>query len=366
MRAWVRMIVRPWAVALLLALVVTAPVRAQEQAPAVRVAAGILPPFVIKEGDQLTGFSIDLWNEIATRLKLTTNYQDMHDAGTLLASLRSKTVDVIVSGLFYSSERDREFDFSYPIMEAGLQVMVRDEGGGAVPTPLKDVFNLLFSRSALVWLGVAVIIVILPAHLLWLLDRGNEDGASPARGYFPGIFHALNWAITALVSQVQTLPHQWLARIIGLVWMFAGVVFIALYTAELTATLTVEQIRGAINGPGDLPGKKVATIKESTAASYLRGIKAEVQEYPTAEEMYQALLDRKADAVLLGAAGLRYYASHDGTGRVKVVGPEFNRNDVGFVFQLGDPLRRRVSSVIVAMREDGTYQKYYEKWFGSE
>jgi len=39
---------------------------------------------------------------------------------------------------------------------------------------------------------------------------------------------------------------------------------------------------------------------------------------------------------------------------------------VGFVFQIGDPLRRRVSSVLVAMREDGTYQKYYEKWFGSE
>ena len=40
-----------------------------------------------------------------------------------------------VSGIFYSTERDREFDFSYPILEAGLQVMVRDEGRAAVPTP---------------------------------------------------------------------------------------------------------------------------------------------------------------------------------------------------------------------------------------
>ena len=49
-----------------------------------------------------------------------------------------------------------------------------------------------------------------------------------------------------------------------------------------------------------------------------------------------------------------------------MVGPEFNRNDIGFLFQLGDPLRRRVSSVIVALREDGTYQKIYEKWLGNE
>jgi polar amino acid transport system substrate-binding protein len=235
-----------------------------------------------------------------------------------------------------------------------------------VPTPLKDVFNLLFSRSAVIWLGVALLIIIVPAHVIWLLDRGNEYGASPSKGYFPGILHAMTWATTALVSQVQTLPSQWLARIVGLLWMFAGVVFIALYTAELTATLTVEQIRGAINGPGDLPGKRVAALAQSPAASYLRGINAEVQEFPAPEALYQALLDGKVDAILWSAPPLRYYAVHDGVGRVKMVGPEFNRNDAGFLFQLGDPLRRRVSSVIVALHEDGTYEKIYGRWFGSE
>ena len=93
-----------------------------------------------------------------------------------------------------------------------------------------------------------VFIVIIPAHLLWLLDRGNDEGASPSRSYFPGIFQALTFATTALVSQVQTLPRQWLARIIGLLWMLGGVVFIALYTAQLTATLTVEQIQWILPG----------------------------------------------------------------------------------------------------------------------
>jgi len=35
-----------------------------------------------------------------------------------------------------------------------------------------------------------------------------------------------------------------LARVIALPWMFAGVVFVAMYTAQLTTTLTVRQIRG--------------------------------------------------------------------------------------------------------------------------
>jgi ABC-type amino acid transport substrate-binding protein len=63
----------------------------------------------------------------------------------------------------------------------------------------------------------------------------------------------------------------------------------------------------------------------------------------TAANTHQALLDGKVDAVLFGKPGLRYYAARDGAGRVKMVGPEFNRNDVGFLFELGDTLRRRVS-----------------------
>jgi polar amino acid transport system substrate-binding protein len=76
--------------------------------------------------------------------------------------------------------------------------------------------------------------------------------------------------VVSLVSQVQGLPGDWFARLLALVWMFAGVVFVAFYTAQLTATLTVQKIQGAIGGPGDLPGKQIATIAGSTAADYLR------------------------------------------------------------------------------------------------
>ena len=148
--------------------------------------------------------------------------------------------------------------------------------------------------------------------------------------------------------------------------MFVGVVIIALYTAQLTATLTVEQIRGAINGPGDLPGKRAAVLANSTAAKYLREIRAEVMEFQTADEMFAALLDKRADAVLWTAPVLRYYATHGGAGRAKVVGPEFNKQDMGFVFQLGSPLRRQVNSALIALHEDGAYQRIHEKWFGSE
>jgi polar amino acid transport system substrate-binding protein len=82
--------------------------------------------------------------------------------------------------------------------------------------------------------------------------------------------------------------------------------------------------------------------------------------------MYQALLDNKVDAVVFNAPVLLDYAAHQGNGRAKTVGPQFNTAPAAMVFQLGSPLRRRVSSALIALRENGTYEQLYTKWFGIE
>jgi polar amino acid transport system substrate-binding protein len=340
---------------------------AQNGPATLRVAAFLVPPAVMKKGDQLTGFSIELWEEIAARLKVKSSYELFPDPDSCVESVRLDKADICVSGVFYTTVRDKVIDYTYPILNAGQRVMVRaqDAGNGGQMRPLRDFLSLLFSQSAVIWLICALIIVLIPAHVIWLLDRRNEDGVIPERNYFPGIFHSMLWAITALVTQVQSLPKNWFARIFGAIWLFAGVVFVSLYTAQLTTLLTVEQIRGNINGPGDLPGKRVGTV-HSTSEIYLRNIRADVQVFPSVDEMYQALLDGRVDAVVLGAPVLTYYAQHEGQGRVKLVGAEVEKNDVGFIVHLGSPLRKQVSNQLLELHEDGAYQRIYEKWFGTE
>ena len=100
------------------------------------------------------------------------------------------------------------------------------------------------------------------------------------------------WVSRAEADQKKSIEEYWLARAITLLWMFTGVVFVALYTAQLTATLTVRQIRGPINGPEDLPGKTVGTIKGTVSARYLREHNATVVELQHVEDMYHATLAR--------------------------------------------------------------------------
>jgi polar amino acid transport system substrate-binding protein len=320
---------------------------------------------VIERQGQLSGFSIDLWNKIAERLQVKTTYQIAPDVRALLEEIRSGKADAGISAISITSAREKEFDFSQPMLNAGLQIMVRGKGESAGSNPLRDLLGLLFSKAILLWLGIALLMIIIPAHLVWWLEREYKDGIIPTRNYFPGIFYAMFWAAGTLATQADQMPRQWLARVIAVLWMFTAVVFVAFYTAQLAATLTVRQIRADISGPDDLPGKRVATTGGSTAAALVRELGAQLKEVSFIDEAFQALLDNEVDAVVFDAPVLLYYAANSGKGRVQMVGSIFRKEDYGIVFQPNNPLRRQVNNVLLVLREDGTYQQLYDKWFGS-
>src|SRR5262249_39941979 len=156
------------------------------------------------------------------------------------------------------------FDFTQPMFESGLQIMVRGRGGGESSNPIKGLIALLLSPMMLEWLGVVLLFILVPAHIVWFVERRQEQGIVPTEKYFPGIFHAAWWAAGTLATQADAMPRNPVARVLAVIWMFTGVVFVAYFTAQVTASLTVQQLKGAIHGPDDLPGKRVATTTGST------------------------------------------------------------------------------------------------------
>ncbi len=331
-----------------------------------RAVAGVFPPFVMQEDGKLTGFSIDLWNAVAARMERPTTIALVPDTASAFDALRSGQADVVVTGHIYTPERDREFDFTYSIMNAGQQVMVRAGGHGPMDVPLRTFLDLLFSRPALLWFASAFLLVLVPAHVLLLV--GNRDGTLfPHEGsYFHRLYHALAWSTEILIGQVPSRPQDKAVRTFAIAWRFVGILFVSLFVAKLTASLTYEQFRGLIAGPDDLAGKVVATQAGSTSVDHLRRLGAEIETFATPEEAYAALLGDRVDAVVLAAPALRYHEVRKGSGSVKVVGPEFRKSDLGFMVPLDSPLRRQIDSALVALRADGTYERLREKWFGRE
>ncbi|MES1202966.1 MAG: transporter substrate-binding domain-containing protein [Pseudomonadota bacterium] len=354
------------AAALTLALM-TSSSGALAQERAVKVSLRVLPPMVETQPDgKFSGFSAELWQAISDRLHWQSTYQVAPDVHAQLDAVASGAADVGVGAISITAERNKEFDFSQPILNAGLQIMVRSERAGAETTALDSLLHLLFAPAVLVWLSIAVLLTIIPAHIVWFVERNQPDGMISSKKYFPGIFQAFFWGLGALATQADSMPKHWFTRIVAVLWMFTSVVFVAFYTAQLTASLTVQQFRSEISGPSDLPGKRVATIRASTSAEYLHTIGVQPTTFATAQEAVAALENNTVDAVVFDAPVLQYYAAHDGAGKVRVVGSIFRNEDYGFAFVNGSPLRKEVDGALLSLREDGSYERLQEKYFGGD
>ncbi len=337
---------------------------AQAETAKLRVATRIVPPMVVEKNGAPSGFSIELWNSIGKKLNRETEYVVLPDVSELLDAVGSGRADLAIAAISITAEREDRFDFSQPIMNSGLQIMVRGTAVNVEANPLRELMQLFFSRTLLVWLGIALLLILVPAHLMFLVERTHHSGIIPTKKYFPGIFHAMFWAAGTLATQADQMPRHWMARIVAVLWMFTGVVFVAFYTAQLTATLTVQQIKGPINGPQDLVGKTIGTTRGSTATAYLNGVNARMVEFEKVDDLYNALLHQELDAVVFDAPALLYYTTHDGQSSVRTVGGVFHKEDYGIVFPTGSPLRKQVNEALLGLRENDTYQRIYEEWFG--
>ena len=347
--------------ALFVCLVSTA-ASAQPKEEKLRVATRLVRPFVFEEKGRLTGFSIELWQEITQQMKTQMEFVVKPTVGDLLASIDGHEANLGIAAISITAERELKWDFSQPMFDAGLQILTPVQASGA--SLVKAIATNLFSAAVLPYvLGVALIL-ILTAHLVWLLERRNPTGMLSHRSYYPAIFETCWWAASTLATQADQMPRAALARVVAVFWMFSSVVFIAYFTAAVTSNLTVQQLQGEISGPDDLPGKRVATVKGSTSAEYLHQHNVEPGEFAKVEEAFQALLAGDADAVVYDAPVLLYFASHEGKGKVQTVGTIFRKESYGIVFPNNSPLRKRVNEALLKLKENGTYDQLYGKWFG--
>ena len=71
------------------------------------------------------------------------------------------------------------------------------------------------------------------------------------------------------------------------------------------------------------------------------------------------------DAVFYDAPNVGYFAQTKGKGRVKTVGPLYEGQQYGLALVEGSEWLDDVNEALASMKEDGTYDEIYKKWFGS-
>jgi polar amino acid transport system substrate-binding protein len=330
----------------------------------IRVGIKRLEPFVfVDENGQPSGFSIDLWNAIAADLGIQSEWVEENTVNELIESVQMGKTDVAIAGISMTPQRESLVDFTYPYFESGLQIMVR-ETPDAGSVNLSDFF---FSSIVFKMLGLGLILLLLMGNLIWLLEaRSNPE---MPKSYFAGVWDGMWWGLKMLIKQEymdMEKPTKVLKRLFVMGWMVFGIVLIAEFTATITTSQTVSQLRPTIDGLSDLQGKRVLTVAGSTSEEFLL---TEQMHYTTVERIddaYEALLNDQTDAIVFDAPVLLFYAEHQGYGLVKVVGPIFQEENYGIALPAGSPLRKPINTALLRLQSSGRYDTIYKKWFGSK
>lgn len=332
--------------------------------PTLKVATRVLKPFVFHEDKALTGFSVELWRAIARELDRKTEFTEYKTLPELLASVRDKKADLAISAISITADRERVFDFSQPMFDAGLQILVsadKTRDGG-----LAQAFRIYKDAGLFNLLGVMLILMMIPAPLIWWIERRHQQNLFKSDKKHGEFFNSLWWSSSTLAGQATDMPRHPLGRVVAIMWMFVGVLFVSYFTATVTSALTVNKLEQSIKGPDDLAGKTVATIRGSTAATFLKNRSLQTTEFDNVNQAIEALVNGRAEAVVYDAPILLYYASHEGKGKVETAGAVFRPEAYGMLFPTGSDLRKPVNAALLRLKETGEYRSLYLKYFSSQ
>jgi ABC-type amino acid transport substrate-binding protein len=345
----------------ILFLLVTSPSPAS--ADTVIVGTKESPPFSMKgEDGQWTGISIELWKRIAADLHVNYEIRE-YDLKGLLAAVQAHQVDVAVASTTITAERETLMDFSHPIYSTGLSIAVLPGSSGGALALVKSLFTWDLAK---VLLGLFALLFGIGA-LIWLLER-RHNAAQFGGGAIRGIGAGVWWSAVTMttVGYGDKSPVTVLGRLLGLVWMFAAIILISIFTASITSNLTVDRLESSIKGPEDLPRVRVATVAGSTSAAYLDKHHIAYTPVPSVLDGLRAVAAGQIDAMVYDQPILEYLARRELPGQLVVLAKPFERQDYGFAMPLENTLRTPLNRALLAELQKDAWTELLQKYLGHD
>ena len=330
----------------------------------VRVGVYEVPPFAEPDAAlKWKGFAVVLFEASAIQLQMIPEFRQYANIDDLMSAVEKGEVEAGIGNIMVTSKRLTQVDFSQPILDGGLRVMVPSDRTHT----LRRLWNGLVEDGhvqVLFWalVGMLVLSVVVMA-VLRRLDQ--EFSKHWHEGFAEAMYHVVSVMMTGKTSYKGKLGPAWLGRVIASVWLVFGVASVAYFTSSITSVMTADTMSDAVHGPKDLPGRTVGVITGSVGARYCAEHGIDVVAYDTLDEAARALADRVTDAVVSDARSLEFYDVSHPQVNVAVVGEMFERRHYAFpINRAAEDLRRRIDVVLVGLREDGMLEQLRRRSFG--
>ncbi|CAK1851002.1 polar amino acid transport system substrate-binding protein [Vibrio crassostreae] len=324
------------------------------------------PPFVIGSMDnEWDGLSIELWEKIAQNMGVEFTVEN-HPLDDLLSSIETGQIDIGVSCISITPERELFADFSHSFYETHLAIAVKKKG-------YLETLHSIFLNPAL-WLIIGVIVFV--------------------AGAIGAFFYALEHGENEKLYSMKSRTGRWLESfILGLLFItrgpfnyfefksltgriatvFIGVfsmLFIASITAVLASKLTLSQGSSQIKGINDLANVKVGVKVATTSSLLLTSFGIRHENYIDMPRLLVALEEGEVDAIVADDVVLKYMI---GNGRMsgqfedlEVLPYQLEKQNYGFIITENNPYEEEINRALLQIRESRKWRKILVEYFADK
>lgn len=300
------------------------------------------PPFVMVEGDRVSGLSIKFWELINKDVRSIYEYEVYEDIGALLVGVENGEVDLSINPITVSEQRLENLDFSQPYFISQTTFVKRKE------SRFWSFLSSLFSWEFFSAVAILLMIVTIFGVLVWVFERKAKN--DQFKKSYEGIADGFWWSAVTMttVGYGDKAPISRGGRTVAFIWMFTSIILISGLTAGIASALTVRSINSTVKSLDDLSRFKTTTVANSSADEFLEHYQVKHQTAGSLSEAIAQLQDKKADVVVYDKPILSHQISEmDVEEELTIADKGFKTDYYSFSFPKNSPYLTKVNKALV-------------------
>jgi polar amino acid transport system substrate-binding protein len=330
-------------------------------APVLRIGVAESPPLAMRQADGTwSGLGVDLWSRVADTLDLRYEWVPI-ELDQVTQMMVDGSLDAALGAIPVTPEGEADYDFSQPYLATGLGFAQRMND----PLHWELVWQTLLSTRLLSILGAIVIGVVLVGIIIALVERrhNSTDFGGPLR---QSVSTGVWWAAVTMttVGYGDATPKTAPGRALALLWMFVGVVAVAILTATVTSVLTLSHLRGTVQRPADLLRLRLGAIPGGAGADYLDDRATPYKSYADYDSGLQALKNKEIDALVANIPSLRYLVHLKWHGDLEVSPIALEALLYSIAVPENSPLRSRIDETLLRITHEDSWREVERRYLG--
>ncbi|XP_020547399.1 glutamate receptor 2.9-like isoform X2 [Sesamum indicum] len=319
-----------------------------------------------------TGFAIDIFNAMLKYLPFEIKYHFYYYNDTSKSEWTyddmlhgiPRDFDMVVGDTTIWAPRASYVDFSLPYSESGVVLLVKN----------KKVFDMWIFTKPLrwdLWLAIGLSCIFM-GIVIWILERpaannpitpGEESVVMPETEQ-PGMTYLAPITVLAFPER-NMVTNKW-SLLVLVCWLFMAFILMQSFTANLSAILTVDQLKFAFSEDFFL-GYHEASFMKKFLIETLNIKESRLRGYSSVEGFHDAMcrgsknggIDAIFDEIPYMKLLMNRYDS-----QYKTVGPTYRTDGLGFAFPLNSPLTAYFSRAILNVTQSSEMTTIEQKNFG--